>query len=163
MGNNLKDDGNLLVKYSNTLSLWHDLDPRPGKRNYVSAIVRKRQGFMYVGMFEILDSYGNQGTKAIFQYMNGEWFNIDKYAESFAPLYEYPLSLDASNEDNVVASYGGEYSNNKLYFSTTSGGLWRKIAYTGISANFRSAKFDAQSFIWVCTDDGVYKSNTPLK
>lgn len=159
MGNSLKDDGNLLVKHSNTYSIWYDIDPMPGRRNYVSAIVRKKKnGENIIGMFDY-----NGFQKGIFIKYN---FN-DKYVllDIFSPIpyqTEYPMSLSLNKQEKLLAAYGGEPNNNRLYVSTNSLALWRRINHSGITGNFKSAKFDSEDYIWVCTDNGLYKSTVPV-
>ncbi|MCX8106099.1 MAG: hypothetical protein N3D80_09545 [Ignavibacterium album] len=73
------------------------------------------------------------------------------------------MSLSLNSEEKLLAAYGGSVNNNRLYVSTSSLGLWRRIIHTGIIGNFRSAKFDSKDYIWVCTDNGLYKSDQPVK
>lgn len=159
MGNSLKDDGNLLIKHSNTYSIWEDIDPLLGRRNYVSAIVRKRKGENIVGMFDY-----NGFQKGIFiKYTNSDEYVLLDINTSTPYQTEYPMSLSLNSEEKLLAAYGGSVNNNRLYVSTSSLGLWRRIIHTGIIGNFRSAKFDSKDYIWVCTDNGLYKSDQPVK
>lgn len=159
MGNSLKDDGNVLVKYSNTYSLWHDIDPLPGRRNYVSAIVRKRKGENIIGMYDY-----NGFQKGIFiDYTYSDKYVLLDISTSIPYQTEYPMSLSLNQQEKLLAAYGGTTNNNRLYVSTSSLGLWRRIIHSGIIGNFTSAKFDSQNYIWVCTDNGLYKSDIPVE
>lgn len=159
MGNSLRNDGNLLVKHSNTYSLWEDIDPLLGRKNYVSAIVRKRAGENIIGMYDY-----NGFQKGIFiKYNYSDKYVLLDISTSTPYQTEYPMSLSLNSSEKLLAAYGGEVNNNRLYVSTISLGLWRRINHSGILGNFKSAKFDNQDYIWVCTDNGLYKSDSPVK
>lgn len=159
VGNSNKDDGNLLIKHSNTYSLWEDIDPLIGRKNYTSAIVRNKKGDNIIGMYDF-----NGFKKGIFvRYTNSNEYQLLTIYTSIPYQVEYPMSLSLNSEEKLLAAYGGETNNNRIYISTSSLALWRKIIPSGIVGNFKSSKFDSHNYIWICTDNGLYKSNTAVQ
>ncbi|HMN25681.1 MAG: hypothetical protein IT276_12425 [Ignavibacteriaceae bacterium] len=154
MGNNSKDDGNVLVKHSNTYSLWDDIDPLIGRKNYVSSIVRNKKGENIIGMF---DYNGFQKGIFIKRFHSSEYEKLTIYTSTPYQV-ELPMSLSLSTSELLLAAYSGGPNDSRLYLSTSTLALWRKVVYSGIVGNFKSVKFDNQNYIWVCTNSGLYKS-----
>lgn len=157
VGNDLKNEGMVLLKYSTTYSIWEDISKNLYTNHYVSSVVRKRYGDVIVGL--------NGLGKGIYaKYSNANQFTSVEIETSEPYQYECPLSLSLNKNEKLLAAYGGTYNNNRLYITSYSFSLtlWKKIIHTGIVGNIRSAKFDAQNYIWVCTDQGLFKSTIPL-
>jgi hypothetical protein len=156
-GNDLKNNGMLLLKYSTTYSIWNDISANLLTHHYISSVVRKRQGDIIVGVW----GYG----KGIFaKYNNASQFAFVDIATSQPYENECPLSLSLNTNEKLLAAYGGVPNNNRLYVTTYpfSLVLWRRIEPFGIVGNFRCARFDGRDYIWVCTDNGLYRSVTPV-
>lgn len=156
-GNDLKNNGMLLLKYSTTFSLWDDISANLYTHHYISSVVRKKQGDIIVGVW----GYG----KGIFaKYNYASQFAFVDIVTSQPYENECPLSLSLNTNEKLLAAYGGVPNNNRLYVTSYPFSLvfWRRIEPSGIVGNFRYARFDGRDYIWVCTDNGLYRSVAPV-
>lgn len=136
---------------SNRATLYNNsLSP---KEFYASGFVMMNNGAeVFVGMTEDIDplnpTLDNIYTNA--DKFFGQWFRV---SEGYAIGYPYTIGRNPLNNQNVWM-----FNAQRLYVNGK-----RQIIHNGLPANnWHSAKVDVQGRVWVCTDQGLYRSNTKL-
>lgn len=131
------------------------------QRAFVSAVTADDSGMDYLGIWQILNTAGYQGYGFTLQWNKtlDLWLPMGRNEPVDDLPNEVPLSMGARGAGRLAVLY---QTSGFKYQHVAKGVPWREIQPQGLQGKPKAVALDPQGHAWLATDQGLFKSDTPL-
>lgn len=128
---------------------------------FVAAVTADDSGLDYLGIWQILNSLGNQGYGFTLQWNNtlDLWLPMGQNDPVDDLPNEVPLSMGARGKGRLAVLY---QATGLKYQHVGKGVPWRTVIPEGLQGQPKAVALDPQGYAWLATDQGLFRSDTPL-